>query len=367
MLAEYIFLKIIIGTCLVATVNGMLGCFTLLRQQSLIGDALAHATLPGICIFFLILQQKSFLILFGGVLSALFAAGLFFVITHYTHLKKDTALGIILSFFFGTGTYFLSFIQKMPSANKSGIHKLLFGNASAILEYEIITIGIVSCIILFFIVRWWQELYISTFDKEFSSSIGIHTIHVDILFLILLATTITLSLHLVGIVLVSSLLVAAPLAARQWTHKVHIMMILSIIFSCIASFIGTYISASAPHIATGPTIVVIISCITFFSLVFGKEGFIQKYFNKKSMMKQIQEHHMLKNFLLFNERTTNPLKLHDITALAVIGKKSNRSILMSLLHKGYICNPIGNMWGLTQAGLKKVHPYYKEYTHEHVP
>ena len=141
MLAEYIFLKIIIGTCLVATVNGMLGCFTLLRQQSLIGDALAHATLPGICIFFLILQQKSFLILFGGVLSALFAAGLFFVITHYTHLKKDTALGIILSFFFGTGTYFLSFIQKMPSANKSGIHKLLFGNASAILEYEIITIG----------------------------------------------------------------------------------------------------------------------------------------------------------------------------------------------------------------------------------
>lgn len=366
MFAEYVFLKIMIGTCLVATVNGMLGCFTLLRQQSLIGDALAHATLPGICIFFLLLQQKSFLILFGGVLSALLAACLFFVITRYTHLKKDSALGIILSFFFGTGTYFLSFIQKMPTAHKSGIHKLLFGNASTILEYELVIIALLSCAILFFIVRWWPELYISTFDPQFSHSVGIHPIHVDILFLILLATTITLSLHMVGIVLVSSLLIAAPLAARQWTNKVHIMMIISIIFSCIASCLGTYISSIAPHIATGPTIVVIISCITFISLLCGKEGYIRRYLNKRSMMMQIHEHHMLKNFLLFNERDTNPLKLHDITALAAIGKKSDRTILMSLLHKGYICNPVGNMWGLTQAGLKKVHPYYKEYIYEHV-
>lgn len=349
-----------IGTCLVATVNGMLGCFTLLRQQSLIGDTLAHATLPGICIFFLLLQQKSFLILLGGVCSALLGACLFFVITQYTHLKKDSALGIILSFFFGTGTYFLSFIQKLPHAQKAGIHKLLFGNASTILEHELIVIALLCCGILFFILQWWPELYISTFDKHFSHSLGIHPIKVDIVFLILLAVTITLSLHLVGIVLVSSLLVAAPLAARQWTNNLHILMILSVIFSCIASCLGTYISSIAPHIATGPTIVVIISCITFFSLIFGIQGYLHKFINKRKMMYQIKEHTMLKNFLLFNERDTDPLKLHDIKALAAIGKKSTNKILKSLLQKGYICNPSGTMWGLTALGLKKLQPYGKK-------
>ena len=106
----------------------MLGSFAVLRKQSLLGDAISHAALPGIAIAFLIMGAKdNNILLIGALISGLFGAFWIRQITSKTHLKSDTALGLILSIFFGVGMMLLTFIQKMPNAQQAGLDKFLFG------------------------------------------------------------------------------------------------------------------------------------------------------------------------------------------------------------------------------------------------
>ncbi|NBV40802.1 metal ABC transporter permease [bacterium] len=318
---DYTLLKIMLGTSLVATTSSILGTFTFLRKQSLIGDTLAHATFPGICIAFMFLGAHPLSIIFGGTISALLGAYGFYAILHMTHLKKDASLGIILSAFFGAGTYLLSII-------------ICFG-------------------IIIFIASHWYQLKTTTFDEQFAQSINIHTHRLNIIFLCLLAITITLSLYMVGIILMSSLLIAPAIAARQWTHHLKNMIMIASGISISASCLGTYMSSLAPHLATGPLIIIILSIQTFFSILFGTHGYLAKKIRYLRLVYNIQEQAMLKNFLLFNESATDPYKAHDLTALKVIGKKSTFAILNRLAKKGFIVQTQKNFWALTQTGYTK--------------
>ncbi|HAV53488.1 MAG TPA: zinc transporter, partial [Aequorivita sp.] len=104
-----------LGTAVLGAICGMLGSFAVLRKESLLGDAISHAALPGIALAFLITGAKdSGTLLLGALVSGLI--GTFWIrgITSKTHLKSDTALGLILSIFFGFGMLLLTFIQKQP-------------------------------------------------------------------------------------------------------------------------------------------------------------------------------------------------------------------------------------------------------------
>jgi manganese/zinc/iron transport system permease protein len=350
---DYTLLKIMLGTSLVATTSSILGTFTFLRKQSLIGDTLAHATFPGICIAFMFLGAHPLSIIFGGTISALLGAYGFYAILHMTNLKKDASLGIILSAFFGAGTYLLSIIQHLPIADKSTFQRLLFGNAATILEHEIFFMALICFGIIIFIASHWYQLKTTTFDEQFAQSINIHTHRLNIIFLCLLAITITLSLYMVGIILMSSLLIAPAIAARQWTHHLKNMIVIASGISISASCVGTYMSSLAPHLATGPLIIIILSIQTFFSILFGTHGYLAKKIRYLRLVYNIQEQAMLKNFLLFNESATDPYKAHDLTALKVIGKKSTFAILNRLAKKGFIVQTQKNFWALTQTGYTK--------------
>ncbi len=104
--------NVLIGATLLGALGGMLGSFALLRRQSLLGDALAHAALPGVCLAFLLTGSKSPLPLFLGALSAgLLGALLILATVRWSRIKEDSAIGIILSVFFGIGIVLLTHIQ----------------------------------------------------------------------------------------------------------------------------------------------------------------------------------------------------------------------------------------------------------------
>ncbi|MGY8913691.1 MAG: metal ABC transporter permease, partial [Flavobacteriales bacterium] len=128
--SDYTLRTITLGTAVLGLVCGLLGSFAVLRKQSLLGDAISHAALPGIVIAFLITGAKtSNTLLIGALISGLI--GTFWIrgIVRKTHLKSDTALGLILSLFFGFGMLLLTFVQKMPNAQQAGLDKYLFGQA----------------------------------------------------------------------------------------------------------------------------------------------------------------------------------------------------------------------------------------------
>ena len=270
-----IFYKILLGTTLVGITTGMLGCFTLLNKQSLLGDTIAHATLPGLTGMFLLILQKSYtLLLCGAATTGLLGALSVHYITKHTQLKKDAALGIVLSTFFGIGIIFLTMIQKLPNAHQAGIDKFLFGQAATLLNSDIIILMIISSIVIATIAILWKELKIISFDPLYAQAVGLPVTRIQTILIFLIVLTVIVGLQTVGLILMSSFLIAPAAAARQWTQKLSSVVFLSIVFSLIATTCGTLISCSYPNIPTGPTIVIIATTITFISIIFSPSGVV---------------------------------------------------------------------------------------------
>jgi len=271
------FYKILLGTTLVGITTGMIGCFTLLNKQSLLGDTIAHATLPGLTGMFLIVLQKSYtLLLLGAGITGLTAAVCVHYIIKYTSLKKDAALGIVLSTFFGIGIIFLTIIQKLPNAHQAGIDKFLFGQAATLLNSDIMILSIISCVVITTIFILWKELKIISFDPAYAQAIGLQTKKIHAILLLLIVLTVIVGLQTVGLILMSSFLIAPATAARQWTNSLFSTIILTIIFSLLATTAGTFISCNYPHIPTGPTIVIIATIITLISIIVSPSGLVAK-------------------------------------------------------------------------------------------
>lgn len=264
---DYTFFIVLVGTTLVGITSGIIGCFIVLQKKSLLGDALAHATLPGIAIMFLYTNSKSSPLLFAGAtVSAILGAYCIELINKHTTLKKETSLGIILSTSFGIGTILLSIIQTYPTAHKAGINKFLLGNASTLLLEDLIIISITTLFIIVTTIICWKEFKIFLFNKDFAFLIGIQTTTIKFILMTLTIATIIIGLQTVGAVLISSLLIAPATAAAQWTKKLHVMILLSATCSCIATITGTFISSSIPHLPTGPVIISIATLCTLLSI-----------------------------------------------------------------------------------------------------
>ena len=266
---SFTLLKILSGTVLVGIISSIIGTFLLLQKKSLLGDALAHATLPGIAIAFLITMQKNlFYLLCGATISSLFSGYLIEYIGNNTNLKKDAVLGVVLSFMFGLGIMILSIIQKYPVAQQAGINTFLLGNASTLLLKDVYVIAFLSAIVFATVFFFWKELLLVTFDKQFAENMQLSTRHIKILFGFITVLTILIGIQTVGIILMSALLIAPAAAAQQWTSNVRSMIGLSIIFNLCATITGTVISFHIPQTPTGPIIVLIVTLITFISIIY---------------------------------------------------------------------------------------------------
>ncbi|MDE0689150.1 MAG: metal ABC transporter permease [Candidatus Poribacteria bacterium] len=257
-----------IGAALLGAVSGSLGTYAVLRRQSLLGDAISHAALPGIAIAFLLTGSKTPLILVLGAAVAGWLGTLFILsIVRLTRIKYDSALGIILSTFFGFGLVLHTLIQRTGNANQAGLDTFLFGQAATILESDVLTIGILGGIAIVIMLVFWKELKLLVFDEGFAASLGFPIRALDILLTSLLVIAIVLGLQAVGAVLMSAMLVAPAVAARQWTDKLSVMMLLAACFGALAGVSGTIISSSASRIPTGPTIVLCATVVVGFSIV----------------------------------------------------------------------------------------------------
>lgn len=266
---DYTLMIVAIGAALLGTVSGALGTYAVLRRQSLLGDAISHAALPGIAIAFLLTGSKTPLILvIGAAIAGWLGTLLILSVVRLTRIKYDSALGIVLSTFFGFGLVLHTLIQRTGNANQAGLDTFLFGQAATILKSDVLTIGILGGIAIVVMLVFWKELKLLVFDEGFAASLGFPIRALDILLTSLLVIAIVLGLQAVGAVLMSAMLVAPAVAARQWTDKFSVMMFLAACFGALAGVSGTIISSSASRIPTGPTIVLCATVVVGVSILF---------------------------------------------------------------------------------------------------
>jgi manganese/zinc/iron transport system permease protein len=271
-LQDYTIQNVVIGAALLGISSGVLGSFAVLRQQSLVGDMLSHAALPGVCLGFLVAGSRHLpSIVLGALLTGLLATGLMLALVRYSRLKTDAALGIALSIFFAVGVVLLTYIQNSGNAALGGLDSFLFGQAAAMLRSDLYVTGGVTALGLLIVGLFWKEFKLVTFDPLFARSSGLPTGLLDALLTMMVALAVVIGLQLVGVVLMASMVIAPAAAARQWVSRLEGLVIWSAIFGAAAGILGALISSGNRGLATGPLIVLSASAIVLVSLLFAPQ------------------------------------------------------------------------------------------------
>jgi manganese/zinc/iron transport system permease protein len=266
---DYTLRTVALGAATLGAVSGGLGSYAVLRRQSLLGDAISHAALPGIALAFLLTGSKAPLVLLLGAAAAGWVATLLVMgVVRSTRIKEDSALGVVLSVFFGAGLVLLTFIQKRPDASQAGLDRFLFGQAATLVGRDVALIAALGAIACGVALAFWKEFKLLSFDRDFGVTLGLPMRVLDVLLTTVLVMSIVIGLQTVGVVLMSAMVVAPASAARQWTDRMGAMMMLAALFGAGSGVAGALLSSATQHLPTGPTIVLCMSALVVISLLF---------------------------------------------------------------------------------------------------
>lgn len=287
---------VLLGTMLLGIASGVLGSFALLRKQSLVGDAVAHAALPGICIAFLLTGEKSMTaLLIGATISGLLAAYCIQIITSSTILKEDTAICLVLSVFFGFGIVLLTKVSQTGSGNKSGLDDFIFGQAASLTGNDVMLMTGAAAVLIIVTTLLFKELKVLTFDPDFAKGLGLPTRFLNFTFLSLLVAAVVVGIQAVGVILMASMLITPAIAARYWTNSLGKMTVISGFFGALSGISGTIMSTLGEGLPTGPFIVVTATILFLISMLFAPErGLVTKGIKMMMYNRQIRKELHLK-------------------------------------------------------------------------
>lgn len=283
---DYTFRNVTLGAMLIGAISGFLGSFAVLRRQALLGDAMSHAALPGIALAFLITGQRDpFSLLIGAAVAALVAALWLLAVVRTTRIKDDAALALTLAVFFGFGLVLLSYLQRQPHAAQAGLKSFLFGQAAALIERDLWAMLAIGLPALFLVLIFWPQVKLISFDPDFARSLGVPVRRFEVLLTGIIVVAIVIGLQTVGVVLMSAMLIAPAVAARQWTNRLEYMVVLAAGFGALASLIGAWISTLGKGLTTGPLIVLVMSLFTMLSLLLAPErGLIWRHIRRRRVI-----------------------------------------------------------------------------------
>lgn len=355
---DYTIRTVALGAAVLGIVAGALGTFALLRRQSLMGDAMSHAALPGVLLAFMLTASKAPVVLvLGAAVAGVLGTFLLLSITRYSRIKEDAALGIILSVFFGFGLVLLTHLQRNPTASQAGLNSYLFGQAATLLMGDVITMLAFGGAALLVLVVFWKEFKLLSFDRDYGSSLGFPMTALDMLLTTLLVIGIVIGLQAVGVVLMSALIVAPAAAARQWTDRLGVMMVVASVFGAIAGIAGAFVSSLGTGLSTGPVVVLIVSLIVLASLLFGaSRGLVWSWYKRRRSRGQLRTRAVLTNMYGLAAQHDDPHHAHHVEVLRAMNRYEGgvRHSLGLLAADGLVRETSPDQWALTDAGYNKV-------------
>lgn len=332
---------VVLGSILLTSSSAIVGSFTFLNKKALIGDAIAHAVLPGICLGFILAGTKNPLYLIGGAfITGWISLVAVNYITTRTRIKEDTAIGLILSVFFGIGILMLTVIQKSGNAAQSGLDHFLFGKAAALVGSDLVAFGTVAVLLLITVFLFFKEFTLLAFDKHYAISLGLPVKWIELILTSLVVLAVVIGIQAVGVVLMAAILITPAAAARYWTDNIRKMILLASVFGAISGVSGAYISFVAPAMPTGPWIVIVISLIAFVSFFFApRRGVISRAVRQAIIRKTINDENVLKAlYQLGEERKDFMIQRHprEIMSKRRMEEKRLNKILNRLKAQGYL-------------------------------
>lgn len=352
---DYTLRTVALGAMALGGASGALGSFAVLRRQSLLGDAISHAALPGIALAFLLTGSKATLVLVtGAALAGWIGTLVVMTIVRETRIPEDAALGVVLSVFFGLGLVLLTFVQRRPDAAQAGLDTFLFGQAATLVGRDVMTIVVIGGVAVLSAFLFWKEFKLLSFDPEFGASLGFPMRGIDVLLTTMLVLSIVIGLQTVGVVLMSAMIVAPAAAARQWTDRLGVMVLLAGAFGAAAGLVGAVVSSTARGIPTGPAIVLAVSTLVLFSLFLApRRGLLAAALARRANRRALRtEAVLLDLYALAAQHPPGSDHGHPMSVLTALGSSRGNvpAALERLREDGYAKQPRDGLWHLTAAG-----------------
>ena len=354
LLTDYTLRNVALGALALGAVSGIVSVYAVLRRQSLMGDVMSHAALPGIVVAFLIAGVRAPLPLFAGALLAgLIGLGLMHVITTQTRVKVDSAQGVVLAAFFGLGLALLSWALRQNNAEHAGINTFLFGQAAATVEGDVALIASVGAVTVLIVGLFWKDFKLVSFDPGYARTLGLRVGLLDALMTSLLIIVVTVGLQTVGVVLMSAMVVAPGAAARQWTNRFGLMMLLASAFGAMAGLTGALISSLQAGLPTGPVIVLAASVIVLVSLALAPErGLLWAQLRRRRTDQRFREEAALEALWVMAQHHGGAEHAHTTASIEAYAGQGTRDALVVLERRGLVLRS-GPGWALTEMGYRE--------------
>ncbi|AFI29612.1 MULTISPECIES: metal ABC transporter permease [unclassified Bacillus (in: firmicutes)] len=358
---------VLAGTLLLGAASGVLGSFVLLRKQSLIGDAMTHSALPGVCLAFLFTGQKSLpFFLLGAALAGLLGTFCIQVISRLSKTKEDSAIGIVLSVFFGVGIILLTYIQQQGAGSQSGLDSFLFGQAASLVRQDIILIAGISAVLLLLCIVFFKEFTLITFDPAFAKGLGIPVRFLNGLLASLIVGAVIIGLQTVGVILMAAMLITPAIAARYWTERLTGMIVIAGITGGVSGVAGTLLSTTMKGMATGPLIIISATLIFLFSMICApKRGLAAKAIrlmrlrrrtSREQVLLTIYEQYEKKDLCVTAESVRKKRRLSPSLCLKVLNDLEQERCIKCIEN---------GVWQITSTGIEKgYHTALKQWMYE---
>lgn len=349
---------VLIGTTLLGVAAGTVGAFALLRKRSLMGDALSHASLPGIAGAFIFaaafgLAGKSLLVLLtGAAITGVLAVVTVQLMVRHTRLTEDAAIGVVLSVFFGAGVVLLSYIQNMSTGDQAGIATFIYGQTAAMNARDAMLMGAVAIAAVAGAALLLKEFALVCFDEDFAAVQGWPVSFIDLLMMALIVLVIVVGLQAVGLILVVAMLIIPAAAARFWTDKLGRMTTVAACIGGVSGYLGAGASALFPRLPTGSVIVLIAGLLFVISMALApKRGVAANVIRAIRVKLKVASDHMLVDTLQLESKGV------DDSTVSARGRmqerawsRPNASVIRTwLAWRGLLKRTAGSM-ALTPAG-----------------
>ncbi len=336
--------RALIASLLVGVISSILSCYLVVKKWALLGDAISHAVLPGVAIAFLLKIPFFIGALVTGVLTALGIG----IVSKYSKIKEDTAIGVMFTTVFAFGILLMSLIR----AKSIDLYHILFGNVLGVSTLDLILTSVTGIVVLIVIIVLFKELLLHAFDPIMAASIGLPVTFFHYLLMFLLSLTIVASLQTVGIVLVIAMLVTPGATAYLLVKRMSTMMVIAAFIGIISALSGLYFSFYF-NVASGAMMVLVAGLLFLLAFLFSpKDGVVWKTIKKRKVAFNTR----VEDYLTAIYRISNGKNFAGVEKVAeIVGEKTNKvSSMLNRLSKQNLIKLInGNKVNLTALGNKK--------------
>ncbi|MFZ4099617.1 MAG: iron chelate uptake ABC transporter family permease subunit [Chlamydiia bacterium] len=355
-----------LGSVLMCIAASLVGGIVVLRKRSLLGETLAHAAYPGVLLALTVASQFFSnpldegvlpLVLLGASIAAWLALNLIRALEK-RRVRPDSALCFVLASFFGFGLLFASRLQVVLPKWYQQAESFLFGQTVTMTDQDIWLYGGLVLTVLSLVILFFKELQVVSFDAEFAQTLGVRAQWADRLFTLLLVAAVVIGLRSVGVVLMSAMLIIPAITARQFCHRLPVLLTIAALVGGASGFLGTILSVEGGEwlseqlqrsmaLATGPSIVLTAALFCVLALLLAPErGLVIKTLRMARFRMKCLDENLLKAIWRARGAMIGPETLAEWVGSA---QTWVRWRLWRLIRQGWVVHRDAS-WHLTEDG-----------------